>query len=65
MDNNLFTKNTEVTKGWGPCPDCGNNDAEYTTRQSYHNGIANPGYYYTIDCNNCNYHEFNYQGPDI
>ena len=59
------TKQQIITKGYGECPDCGERAAVKTIRNCDPQGNPEPGYYLVIDCANCEYYEFSYQGPDI
>lgn len=47
------------------CPECGSNKARIISRLHFHNGIPNDGRFVTIDCPNCQYHEWYMTGPDI
>ena len=64
MEDNILTKDQTITKGHGPCPDCGLRASINTIRA--HDFYGNPalGYYLVIDCDNCKYYSFTYEGPD-
>jgi len=64
IDNTLTIDQT-ITKGHGPCPDCGQRASIKTIRNHDHQGNPEPGYHIVIDCPDCKYYEFYYQGPDV
>ena len=53
-----------ITKGRVDCPDCGMRANWKQIETHDYDGYLQPGCWVSINCPNCNYYEFVYEGPN-